>query len=295
MSVVIIGSANWDIVNRVKHIPLPGETLRSLGIMRNAGGKGANQAVAAGKLGADVFMIGCVGDDDDGAQMLSSLKRAGVDTRGMRRVPGKPTGTAYISVSEDGENCIVVSAGANDCVDERLLDEQDGLLRRASIVAAQLEVPAQTVWTAMRRARAYGVRTVLNPSPAQDIPDDVLSCVDILIPNEIEMEALTGEPVGEGDEAMIRYLKDKGIGCIVLTLGDAGCRILRPEGAVHLPCKKVVPVDTTGAGDTFLGGLVTALAEGKSIEDAAQFAMSAAAITVSRMGAQQAMPCRNEL
>jgi len=295
MSVVVIGSANWDIVNRVAHIPRPGETLRSKSVMQNPGGKGANQAVAAGKLGADVYMIGCVGDDESGDKMLASLRKAGVDTRGMRRVPGQPTGTAYICVSDDGENCIVVTAGANDCLDEGLLDEQDALIRGADILAAQLEVPAETVWTAIQRAHACGVKTILNPSPVRDIPDDVLRCVDILLPNESEMAALIGQPVENGDDAMRRYMLEKGIGCIVLTLGEQGCRILKRDGSIHIPCQKVAAVDTTGAGDTFLGALATALSEGKTIEHAARFATSAAAITVSRMGAQQAMPFRNEL
>ena len=291
--IVILGSANLDIVNRVAHIPHPGETIISSGMMRNPGGKGANQAVAAGKLGGNVHFIGCVGNDDAGSILLSSLASAGVCTDAVKQVP-QPTGTAYINVSDDGENCIIVLPGANDTVDSSMLDRQDALLRDAAVLVAQLEIPAQTVWEAVRRGHRYGATVILNPSPVQQIPEDVLRQVDILIPNEKEMAALLGGPLVIGDP-LCDYVKNTGVGCIVLTLGEAGCCIVREDGFTTLPCQRMDPVDTTGAGDTFLGALTVALSEGKPLEQAAEFAMRASAYTILHTGAQQAMPTRSDL
>lgn len=292
--IVVIGSANWDVVNRVPHIPAPGETISSRGMMMNEGGKGANQAVAAARLGAEVHMIACVGADKDGERMLESLSRSGVNTSGIRGVENMSTGTAYINVSDDGENCIVVLAGANAQLDTSRLDEQDELLKNAHIVINQLEVPLETVWESIYRAHRYGAITVLNPSPVHAVPDEVLRCVDILIPNEVEMAAMMdGSPMT--DEALSGFVRSKGVGMIVVTLGDEGCCIARPDGVLHLPCSKVHAVDTTGAGDTFLGAMAVKLDEGLPIEEAVRFAMKASAITVSRMGAQQAMPFIDEI
>ncbi|MDD3334954.1 MAG: ribokinase [Eubacteriales bacterium] len=291
--IVVIGSANYDFVYRVAHIPRPGETIIAKERMTNPGGKGANQAVAAARAGGIVHFIACVGKDSQGERLLESMGSSGVKGSGIRILEDQPTGMANIYVSDDGENCILVLPGANEKVDIALLDEQDELLRNGQIVVCQLEIPLPTVCEALKRAHAYGAVTVLNPSPVQLLPDELLQCVDILIPNETEMAALIGHT--PSDEELKAYAVQKQIGTIVLTLGGRGCCIVTKDQVTYLPCRSIEAVDTTGAGDTFLGALATRLGERYSIEEAAQFAMAASAITVSRIGAQQAMPYRAEI
>lgn len=288
--IVVIGSINMDVSYRVAHIPAPGETIMAKGVSKNPGGKGGNQAVAAAKLGGDVTMIGCVGKDGDGEALLRSLSGAGVDLSMIDERTDAPTGTAFINVSDDGENNIVVHPGANDCVDAAQIDRADELLAGAQIAAMQLEIPHETVWKTVRRCRELGVFTVLNPSPMTAIPDDVLCGLDLLLPNETEMAALLGHEADPLSGDVQRYAKEKGIRCILMTKGPEGCYLVNDEGTKHIPCAPVQAMDTTGAGDTFLGALCAMLSKGQTMEEAIAVAQKASAYAVQRMGAQQSMP-----
>ncbi|MDL2318871.1 ribokinase [Eubacteriales bacterium OttesenSCG-928-A19] len=294
-SVVIIGSINMDKVYQVPHIPLAGETILSGSQMKNPGGKGANQAVAAALQGAKVHMIGCVGADDDGEALLRSLGNAGVYTDGVLRLEDTPTGIAMIVVADDGENTIVVSAGANARVDAGTLDQNDVLLREAGFGVVQLEIPHETAWLALRRLRAHGVATILNPSPACAIPDEALRNTDILVPNETEMRYLLGHDPDPAGEDLMAYARTKGLKAIVMTLGPEGCCLATPDAVRPFPCTPVRALDSTGAGDCFLGTMTAWLAGGHPLETAIEKAMAAAAIAVTRPGAQQAMPRREEI
>ena len=288
--IVVIGSVNMDVSYRVAHIPAPGETIMASSVTKNPGGKGANQAVAAAKLGAEVAMVGCVGRDGDGEQLRGSLAGAGVHLSMLEQRADVPTGTAFINVSDDGENNLVVHPGANNCVDAALLERADDLISGAEILVAQLEIPHETVWKALRRGRELGVYTVLNPSPVAEIPDDVLDGLSMLIPNETEMAALLGHEADPESGDVHRFAAEKGICQILMTKGAEGCYLADREHTRHIPCKPVCAVDTTGAGDTFLGALCAMLARGSGMDRAIEIAQRASAYAVQRMGAQQAMP-----
>ncbi|MGN0802298.1 MAG: ribokinase [Candidatus Faecivicinus sp.] len=293
--IVVIGSMNMDISYRVAHIPAPGETIMASAVVKSPGGKGANQAVAAAKLGADVSMIGCVGSDGDGDMLCRSLSEAGVNLAMMERSADAPTGTAFINVADDGENNIVVHPGANARVDEALLERAEELIDGAQILISQLEIPHETVWKALKRGRELGVYTVLNPSPIAEVPDDVLDGIDLLIPNEAEMSALLGHPVDPDSGDVQRFAEKKGVRCILMTKGAEGCYLVTASGTQHIPCTPKKAVDTTGAGDTFLGALCAMLAKGGGMEEAIGIAQRASAYAVQRMGAQQSMPRWSDL
>lgn len=285
--IVVIGSANFDTVYSVEHIPAPGETVRSKGVMQNAGGKGANQAVAAGKLGGDVAFIGAVGRDAAGAALKASLSGAGVNLDALSELD-EPTGSAFICVADSGENNIVIYPGANACVDTALIDAQAELISGAEACVVQLEVPLDSVWHSVKLCAQAGVTTLLNPSPVADIPAEVLAATDILVPNEHEAELLIG---GEPDEAALKaYCARTGVKRIIMTMGSHGVWNVTRDEARFLPCKKAHAVDTTGAGDCFLGALAARLTQGYDVDSSILFAMAASAITVTRPGAQQAMP-----
>lgn len=285
--IVVIGSANFDTVYSVEHIPAPGETVRSKGVMQNAGGKGANQAVAAGKLGGDVAFIGAVGRDAAGTALKASLSGAGVNLDALSELD-EPTGSAFICVADSGENSIVIYPGANACVDTALIDAQAELISGAEACVVQLEVPLDSVWHSVKLCAQAGVTTLLNPSPVADIPAEVLAATDILVPNEHEAELLIG---GEPDEAALKaYCARTGVKRIIMTMGSHGVWNVTRDEARFLPCKKAHAVDTTGAGDCFLGALAARLTQGYDVDSSILFAMAASAITVTRPGAQQAMP-----
>ena len=289
---VVIGSANMDTVYSVAHIPAPGETIISGGVMLNAGGKGANQAVAAGKLGGDTAFVGAVGADAAGDALRKSLTGANVNLD-LLSTSHEPTGSAFICVADSGENSIVVYPGANACVSAAMIDAAELLIAAAKVCVMQLEVPHETVWHAVEVCKRHNVKVLLNPSPAADIPDKVLAATDILVPNEHEAEALMG-CTPDGD-ALKAYCARKGIGRIVMTMGSHGVWNATRDEAIFYPCQKAVAVDTTGAGDCFLGALAAHLANGHDIDAAIRFAMAASAITVTRAGAQKAMPTLDEV
>lgn len=293
--IAILGSANMDKVFSVAHMPVPGETIIADGEMHNPGGKAANQSVAAALQGAETYLIAAVGQDAEGDAIMASLQKAGVHTEGVARLAGVPTGVANIIVSADGENMIVNNQGANARMDVAQLAKAQDIYRGADIGIAQAEIPRDTVWKGLMDMKQQGLTVLFNPSPACDIPPEVLRHVDILVPNETEMESLLGhEPDFTGDE-LPRFVKETGVGAIVLTLGPEGCCLVTAEGVRRMPTTPVKAVDTTGAGDCFLGAMAAWLAQGDALEQAIEKAMAAAAIAVQREGAQQAMPTRQEV
>ncbi len=299
--VLVIGSMNMDIVVGVDELPKKGETLMATRqVAYSAGGKGGNQAMAAGMAGADTAMLACVGDDDFGSILRKKLESGGVDCSRVRAVKGIPTGQAFISVDSHGSNNIIVAAGANGEVSRSYIEQQDDLLKASDIVLMQMEIPFETVLYTAKRAHELGKTVILNPAPApDDLPDGLLSCVDYLTPNETELAKLAGTQGDPEDMAVIEEgagrILSRGVKQLIVTLGEKGILFVSPEEKKVYPTVKVEAVDTTGAGDCFNGAFAAALAEGKDIPAAVRFANAAASISVTRKGAQDAMPSREEI
>jgi ribokinase len=291
-AVAVVGSLNMDLVIRVPELPGPGETVSGGDLFRNPGGKGANQAVAAARLGRRVAMVGCVGDDDAGRALLASLQADGVDRSRVRVVDGVPSGTAFITVSEDGENQIVVSPGANAHLTGADVAAAEAALRAAAVTLLQLEVPLEAVAAA---ARAAGGRVVLNPAPVRDLPEELLGQVDVLVPNRVELAQLAGGPVPQTVDDAVRLAGRLAARAVVVTLGADGVLVVEDGQDGHVPAVPVRPVDTTAAGDAFCGGLADALAGGAGLGDAAQRAVRVAAAACLRQGAQASLPTPSEL
>ncbi|WP_327376958.1 ribokinase [Streptomyces sp. NBC_01216] len=288
--IVVLGSTNMDLVAFVARAPARGETVTGRAFRTVPGGKGANQAVAAARAGAEVAMIGAVGADDFGPRLRAALDASGVDTDLLRTAEG-PSGTAHIVVDDEGGNSIVVVPGANGTVTS--LDHgDDALIATADALLLQLELPLSAVTEGAVTARRLGVRTILTPAPAQPLPPELLAATDLLVPNEHEAAALTGiaDPHGAA-EALLRTVPE-----VVVTLGRAGCLYaVRGAAPLTVPAPGVTAVDTTAAGDTFVGALAVALAEGRPVERALAWASSAAALSVQRPGASTSMPFRAEI
>jgi ribokinase len=295
--VVVVGSLNMDLVARAAHLVVPGETVLGHAFTTAPGGKGANQAVAAARLGARTAMVGCLGDDAFGARLRAGLEADGVDVGGVRTAAGVSTGVAIIVVDDDGRNGIVVVPGANGLVTPGDVDAQEAALAAARVVVLQLEIPLATVEHAARRARALGKTVVLNPAPAQPLPPELLACADLLVPNELEAAALAGVPVTSVEDAVEagRRLRAAGAGTVLVTLGARGVVTVGADEARHDPAPRVKAVDTTAAGDTFIGGLCAALVRGRPLAAAVAFGQAAAAISVTRAGAQPSIPFRREV
>ena len=291
-SVAVVGSLNLDLVIRVPELPGPGETVSGGDLFRNPGGKGANQAVAAARLGRRVAMIGCVGDDDAGRDLLASLEADGVDGSQVRVVDGVSSGTAFIAVGEDGENQIVVSPGANARLTPDDVAAAAAVLRSAAVTLLQLEVPLETVAAA---AGTAGGRVVLNPAPVRPLPDDLLGRVDVLVPNRVELAQLTGGPAPDTVEEAARLAGRLPARAVVVTLGADGALVVEDGQASHVPAVPVRPVDTTAAGDAFCGGLADALAGGADLQEAARRAVRVAAAACLRHGAQASLPTPADL
>jgi ribokinase len=292
LAVAVVGSLNMDLVIRVPELPGPGETVSGGDLFRNPGGKGANQAVAAARLGRRVAMVGCVGDDDAGRALLASLEADGVDRSRVRVVDGVPSGTAFITVSEDGENQIVVSPGANARLTEGDVAAAEAALRAARVTLLQLEVPLEAVAAA---ARTAGGRVVLNPAPVRDLPDELLRLLDVLVPNRVELAQLAGGPVPQTVDEAVRLAGRLPARAVVVTLGADGALVVEDGQAGHVPAVPVRPVDTTAAGDAFCAGLADALAGGAGLRDAARRAVRVAAAACLRQGAQASLPTPAEL
>jgi ribokinase len=297
IEVVVVGSLNMDLVARAPRLPVPGETLLGRSFATVPGGKGANQAVAAARLGARTAMIGCVGDDAFGRELRAGLESDRVDASGVRVAPGLSSGVALIVVDDSGRNGIVVVPGGNAELAPADVDRHEALLAAARVVVLQLETPLATVEHAARKARALGRTVVLNPAPAQALPPGLVACADYLVPNEIEAAMLAGLPVDSVESATEagRRLRSRGAASVLVTLGERGVVAVTAEGARHYPAEKVQAVDTTAAGDTFIGGFCAALVRGRSLADAIGFAQAAAAISVTRPGAQTSIPFEREV
>lgn len=295
--IVVVGSSNTDLVIKTDRIPEPGETLLGGHFMMAAGGKGANQAVAAQRLGAEVTFIASVGDDLFGKDAVEGYRREGIDTAHVSVKKGVPSGVASIFVDASAENVIVVAPGANSELGKEEIDAAEKEIADADFVLMQLETPLSTVEYAASRAFASGTRVVLNPAPAAQLPDSLLEKLWLITPNRTEAQLLTGLPVTNEEEAAAAAaaLAAKGVKNVIITLGSKGAYLLSPDFKGTVPANPVKAVDTTAAGDTFNGALCVALSEGRKLPQACTFASKASAIAVTRMGAQPSIPFRREI
>jgi ribokinase len=296
--IVVVGSLNVDVSVRAEHLPLPGETVRASALEIGPGGKGGNQAIAAARLGGRVHMVGRVGNDAFAEIPRAALEEAGVDTAFVHVLPDAHTGTALIVVDETtGQNAIAVAGGANRQLAPEAVGDAVAAFRASGVLLVQLEAPLETVEAALELARETQVRTVLDPAPARELPDQLLQKVDILTPNETEAEALTGLGVQDVESAAAAgsALRDRTLGDVIVTLGELGCVWVFASGFEHVLAPRVQPLDTTGAGDAFNGGLAAALARGDSLGAAIRFATRAGAAATLQKGAARAMPTPERL
>lgn len=294
---VVLGSINADHILNIEQFPQPGETVIGKQYTVAFGGKGANQAVAAGRAGADISFIACVGEDDIGERVRKQLASDHIDTSPVEAISGTTTGVALIFVNAEGENVIGIDAGANKAVTPEYLNRYQQNIIEASALLMQLESPLETVIAAAKLAKQHNTQVILNPAPACDLPAELLSLVDIITPNETEAERLTGVQVNNNDDAAraAKVLHEKGIDTVIITLGSKGVWLSQKGEGKQIVGFRVKAIDTIAAGDTFNGALVTSLLEGKSMESAVRFAHAAAAIAVTRPGAQPSVPWRHEI
>lgn len=295
--IVVLGSVNIDLMLQCAQLPQPGQTLVGRDFRCEPGGKGANQAVAAARLGARVVFVGCVGDDAFGASSAAGLRAEGVDLTHLSVITGCATGVAMIAVEDSGQNHIVLGPGANAALSVAQVEAAALHIGAAALLICQLESPLAAVQRAITIAHAAGVPVWLNPAPAQPLLDALLRQVDLLIPNEGEAALLAELPVNgrAGAAQAAAQLRAAGCGTVLVTLGDDGVLRVDQHGTHHHPAHAVTAVDTTGAGDTFIGALAAATAEGQPFDAAIAFAQRAAAFSVQRRGAQAAMPKRADL
>ena len=295
--VVVVGSSNTDMIVQVTHIPRPGETILGGAFTMAAGGKGANQAVAAARAGADVVFVARVGDDMFGHQAIEGFLADGIDATHVKRDKKNASGVALISVAADGENSIAVASGANAALSPKDVHAAKSEIASASIVLCQLETPIETIKTTVQLAADARVPVILNPAPAQQLPDDLLKQISILTPNETESQILTGVNVIDDATAQdaAKQLRDRGVQTVIVTRGPSGSLIVTEHGLERIAACPVQAVDTTAAGDVFNGALALAVAEGQPLDKAARFAAAAAAISVTRLGAQPSIPTRAEI
>ena len=294
---IVLGGVNADHILQVDSFPRPGETVKGHGYRVVSGGKGANQAVAAGRLGADVSLIACVGDDSFGKKSIKTFKQDGIKTDAVTMIPNTPTGIAIIYIDKNGENSIGTSPEANARLLPELVEPHLPLLNEADTVLMPLETPLSTIELVAKLAHKAGKNVVLNPAPAQPLPDSLFAKLTTITPNETEAEVLTGikvETKKDAEKAATIFHK-KGVTNVIITLGSKGAFISDKEGMRIIPGFNVTPTDTTAAGDVFNGALQTALLEGRSMDNSIRFAHAAAAITVTRLGAQPSIPTRSEV
>lgn len=296
-SILVVGSSNTDMVIRTEHLPAPGETVIGGTFLMNPGGKGANQAVAAARLGGRIAFICKTGDDLFGRQTRALFNEEGIDTAHLFTDPQRPSGVALITVDAQAENCIVVAPGANAGLSPADIRLSAEAFDAAALVLLQLEIPMETVEEAAFAAHAKGKTVVLNPAPASVLSDRLLRAVDLLTPNASEAEAITGITIADEASALAaaKQLVGRGVGNVIVTLGASGALVY--DGYAHemVPACKVQAADTTAAGDIFNGALAVALSEGRTLVEAARFAAKASAIAVTRIGAQSSAPYRTEV
>lgn len=295
--IVVIGSCNTDMVITTDQLPKPGETVLGRNFKMFSGGKGANQAVAAARLGGDVSFIAKVGDDLFGKQSIKKYKDEGIDVKHIFLDTQLPTGVALIIVDQNGENCIAVASGANAALEFTHIENAKEIIENAAILLMQLEIPIETVEYAAQLAYKKGIRVVLNPAPAVLLSDELLKCLYAIIPNKTEAEILSGIKISDWDSAKqaANIISSKGVEIVVITLGENGALIKDGSNYYNILGNKVNVVDTTAAGDTFCGAFCVGISEGLSIQDTVKMANKAASIAVSREGAQASIPFRKEI
>lgn len=295
--ILVIGSLNMDMVIEMKRMPIVGETVLGTKMTYVPGGKGANQAYAAARLGGDVKMLGCIGEDDFGRTQKSNLAKCGVDTDDFKQTGTQGTGMASIYVDECGDNTVVVVPGANMECNVSYLKKNDEALQECDYVILQMEICCDAIYYAISRARELGKTIILNPAPVPDsLPDEIFSMLDYITPNESELMKLCGKE-GESVEDYVegaRQLLEKGVKNVLVTLGKKGALFVNKETEELFPARKVSAVDTTAAGDCFNGAFAVALAEGRELSEALMFANAASSIAVTRNGAQTSIPTREE-
>ena len=295
--ITVVGSANMDLTFRTARLPRPSETTFGTGFYKGFGGKGANQAVAAARLGANVSFVGRVGADDFGRAIREQLVREGIEIGHLGIDPERPTGTAAILVDDAGENAIVGVPGANLGLSPADIDAVAELLRSSAIVLAPCETMIETIAAAFHIAHEAGRLCILNPAPARELPDELLAMLDICVPNEMELRMLTGRPTDSLNDvaAAAELLRARGPKTVIVTLGGRGAILVGANGHAHIPGMSVSAVDTSGAGDAFCGALAASLAEGKPLLEAARKANIVAAWSVTRPGTQASYPRRTDI
>ena len=295
--ICVVGSANVDLTFRTQRLPVPGETLTGRSLHQGMGGKGANQAVVAARLGANVAFVARVGNDAFGGAAINAYQTEGIETSHVRRDAEKPTGTAAILVDDHAENCIIVVPGANEELDTDDVLAAAPVIEGSRVVLCQLETPAATALEVFRIARAAGVSTILTPAPAEHVTAELLALCDVCVPNMTEIATIVGEPVETDAQAVraARVLQDRGVNRVALTMGADGVLVVEGAEVTHISATQVEAVDTTGAGDAFTAALAVSLAEGKSLVEAARLAGVVAAISVTRPGTQSSFPTQEEV
>ena len=295
--IAVVGSSNTDMVINTSKLPVPGETILGGEFFMNAGGKGANQAVAAARLGGKVSFIAKTGDDLFGKQARVLFENENINIDYLVTDPNHPSGVALITVDAKGENCIAVAPGSNSYLLNNDIDQAQDEILRSDIILMQLEIPLETVVYVANIAFDAGRKVILNPAPALQITDELLAKLYMITPNETEAELISGIPVYDKDSAILaaRNLYDRGVKVVIITLGSKGALLFTGKEAKLISSPKVEAVDTTAAGDVFNGAIAVAISEGVELEKAVEFACKAAAISVTRMGAQASAPYRKEI
>ncbi|MGL5122704.1 MAG: ribokinase [Fusobacteriaceae bacterium] len=295
-NIIVIGSINMDLVTLCERVPRGGETLFGKEFFQIPGGKGANQAVAMGKLGSQVTMLGKIGNDILGKELLQSMKKNGVNIDNIEKTSGS-SGIAKIIVEKNGENRILVVPGANGKVDIEYINRHIELLKKSDYIVAQLEIPIETVKYVFNKAHELKKITILNPAPAIELDDEIIKYSDYIIPNETELEILSGVKITDDDSIKIaaNILIKKGVKNLIITLGSKGSRIINKELDIFIPAHKVTALDTTAAGDSFIGGFLNGISLGLSLKEAVERGTTVAGISVTRRGAQTSLPTLKEV
>lgn len=297
--ILVVGSANTDLVISADHFPLPGETMFGHSFMTNHGGKGANQAVAAARLKGKTAFIGKVGNDQFGKSTIAMLQKEGIDVTALTVTDQAPSGVAIITTITNGENSIVLDSGANGMLSAADIQAAEPLFKDGAIVLMQLETPVEALIEAAALGKKYGAYVVLNPAPApkKPLPEELLRNIDLLIPNETEASYISGVAVKDEESTVlaIKEIQKLGVKDVIITVGSKGVCACIDGKLINVPTFKVQAVDTTAAGDTFCGALCVALSEGKPLEEAIRFGNRAASISVTRRGAQMSMPYLSEI